>query len=704
MKRVKRLVTILCAFALAAAAPFALSQPPGKPAVQTAAKRGITFDDLISLHRISEVQVSPDGKWAAYRVATPDLQANRSASNLWIVSTAGGPPQQLTRSGRDSRPQWSPDGKRLAFLSIRDSTAQVYLLSLEGGEASKLTSLSTGADNVLWSPDGKTLAFTSEVYPDCRDDACNSKRDAEREKSKVKARLYDHLLYRHWNVWSEGKRSHLFVISVEGGTPRDLTPGADYDVPPVQRGEASDIAFSPDSRELCFTAVTDPVEAISTNGDLFVVPVAGGTEPKRITSNPGSDGHPSYSPDGRWIAYRAQLRGGYESDRWRLMLYDRGSGQHINVTEKFDRSVEGPVWSANSRTIYFHAEDNSQAPIYTVAAAEGSEPRAIVQDTFNGELSISGDGRTLAFTRSSLTMPAEIFAMNADGRSASSGASGGVRQLTRHNAERLAALDLNRPEPFAFPSVDGSLVHGLMVRPPGFDASRKYPLLLLCHGGPQTMWGDSWGYRWNAQLFASPGYVVVLINRRGSTGLGQKFTDEINDDYGGKAFEDLMKGVDYVLAKYPFVDATRLGAAGASYGGFMINWMASHAKGRFKVLVSHDGVYSQESFYGATEELWFPEWDLRGTPWNNPESYRKWSPGTYAGEFAKYKTPTLVIHGERDFRVPYTEGLQFFTALQRQGVPSKLLLFPDEGHWVLKPLNSELWYKTVLGWLANYLK
>ncbi len=713
MRLAMRWILVLCALlALATSAPVASAQPALTAAAPAPSKRAITFDDLIGLDRVSQPQVSPDGKWVVYRVATPDRQANRLASNIWVVSTAGGAPRQLTRSGHDSQPQWSPDSKSVAFLSNRDGTSQVYVISVEGGEGVALTHLSSDADNLRWSPDGKMLAFTSEVYADCRDDVCNSKRDAEREKSKVKARIYDRLLYRHWDVWSEGKRSHLFVVSLEAGTsgspgagtPRDLTPGADYDVPPVQRGEASDIAFSPDSRELCFTAVTDPVEAISTNGDLFVVPVAGGTEPKRITSNPGFDGHPSYSPDGRWIAYRAQLRGGYESDRWRLMLYDRGSGQHINVTEKFDRSVEGPVWSANSRTIYFYAEDNSQAPIYTVAAAEGSEPRAIVQDTFNGELSISGDGRTLVFTRSSLTMPAEIFAANADGRSASSGASGGVRQLTRHNAERLAALDLNRPEPLAFPSVDGSLVHGLIVRPPGFDASRKYPLLLLCHGGPQTMWGDSWGYRWNAQLFASPGYVVVLINRRGSTGFGQKFTDEINDDYGGKAFEDLMKGVDYVLAKYPFVDATRLGAAGASYGGFMINWMASHAKGRFKVLVSHDGVYSQESFYGATEELWFPEWDLRGTPWNNPESYRKWSPGTSAGEFAKYKTPTLVIHGERDFRVPYTEGLQFFTALQRQGVPSKLLLFPDEGHWVLKPLNSELWYKTVLGWLATYLK
>ncbi len=706
MRRAMRPMLIVCALALAAAPLAARGQAtraaagPGSNIV-----RAITFDDLISMDRVSEAQVSPDGQWAAYKLSTPDRQANRMASNIWVVSTAGGAPRQLTRSGHDSHPQWSPDGKRLAFLSNRDGVYQVYLISLEGGEGVALTHLASDADNVRWSPDGKTIAFTSEVYADCRDAACNAQRDAERAGSKVKARIYDRLLYRHWDVWSEGKRSHLFVVSADGaGAPGDLTPGADYDVPPVQRGEPEDIAFSPDGSEICFTAVSDPVEAISTNGDLFVVGVAGGVAPRRITTNPGFDGHPGYSPDGRWIAYRAQLRAGYESDRWRLMLYDRRSGQHINVTEKFDASVEGPVWSADSRTIYFHAEAQMQSPIYAVAAAEGSEPRAIVRDTFNGNLSISADGRTLVFTRSSLTMPAELFAANAGGPAASPGAGSGVRQLTRHNAPKLAALDLNRPEFFAFPSVDGTMVHGMLVRPPGFDPAKKYPLLLLCHGGPQTMWGDSWGYRWNAQIFASPGYVVALINRRGSTGFGQKFTDEINNDYGGKPFEDLMKGVDYALAKYPFVDGTRLGAAGASYGGFMINWMASHAKGRFKVLVSHDGVYSQESFYGATEELWFPEWDLRGKPWSNPESYRKWSPGTYAAEFGKYKTPTLVIHGELDFRVPYTEGLQFFTALQRQGVPSKLLLFPDEGHWVLKPLNSQLWYKTVLDWLANYLK
>jgi len=680
-----RLVLCLLAVISMAAPHVALAQ----------AKRAITFQDLMAIHRASEAQISPDGAWVAFRVATPDMAANRIPGNLWFAPTAGGEPRQLTSSGRDSRPVWSPDGKRLAFLSSRDGTSQVYVISLEGGEALKLTSLSTGADNVQWSPDGKWLAFTSEVYPDCKDDACNTQRDADREKSKVKARIYDRLLYRHWTTWSEGKRSHLFVTPVNGGTPRDLTPGANYDVPPVQRGGADDISFSPDSKEICFTAVTDQVEAISTNGDLFTVPVAGGAA-KRITSNQGFDGSPAYSPDGRTIAYRSQARAGFEADLWRLMLYDRAGGKHTVVNEKFDRSVEHIVWSPASKTIYFDAEDRAEKPVYSVAAAPGAEPKQILPDNFNSDISLSGDGRTLAFSRQSATMPAEVFAASSDGSN--------VRQLTQLNAALLAKLDLSPAEKFWFAGAGGTQVMGMLVKPPAFDATKKYPLILIAHGGPQTMWSNAWGYRWNPQMFAAPGYVALLINRRGSTGFGQKFTDEISGTYGTKDFEDLMKGVDYALGKYTFIDGNRMAAAGASFGGFMMNWFASQSKGRFKALVTHASIFDQVSMYGATEELWFMEWDQKGMPWTNPEGYRRASPGAYAADFGKYKTPTLVIHGEMDYRVPYTQGLQMFTALQRQGVPSKLVVFPDEGHWILKPQNSELWFKTVFDWLATYLK
>jgi len=697
MKPIKPYALILCVVALAA---VARAQAPAHRG-----GRAITFNDLILLDRISDPQASPDGKWVAYTVATPDKEANRSVRNVWLVLLTGGEPRQLTRGGSDFQPRWSPDGRRLAFLSSRDGEPQVYLISIEGGEALKLTSISTGADNVLWSPDGKWLAFTSEVYPDCRDDACNAKRDAVREKSKVKARSYDHLLYRHWNHWGDGKRSHLFVISADASTtatPRDLTADADYDVPPFSLGGPEPIAFSHDGKELCFTANTDKEAALSTNADLFLVSVdgagasAGQSQPKRITSNPAYDGGPVYSPDGHWIAYRAQVRAGYESDRWRLMLYERATGHHFNLTENFDRNPESFAWSPDSGTIYFQAEDRGQMPVFAMAPTPGSEPRPVLKDSYNAEFAVSPDGRTLVFTRTSLTAPAEVFAANAHG--------GGVRQLTHHNTEKLAALDLSPAEHFWYEGAEGAQIHGMLVHPPGFDASKKYPLLLLVHGGPQGAWNDAWGYRWNAQMFAAPGYLVVMLNPRGSTGFGQKITDEINADWGGKVFVDLMKGVDYVVAKYPFVDSERMAAAGGSYGGYMMDWFTSHSEGRFKALISHAGVYNLESMYGATEELWFPEWDLHGTPWNNPGTYDKWSPHKYAGEFRKYKTPTLVICGELDFRVPYTESLQIFTALQRQGVPSKLLVFPDEGHWILKPQNSELWYKTFLDWLATYLK
>ena len=658
-------------------------------------KRPLSFDDLMAIDRISEPMVSPDGQWVAYTVAKADVAANRLTRNIWIVSTNGtSEPRQLTRGASDGRPRWSPDSKRLAFVSSRGGAEQIYLLSLNGGEGDPLTTLSTGAGNEQWSPDGQWIAFTSAVYPDCHDDACNRQRDEAREKDPVKARIYDHLLFRHWTHWSDGKRSHLFVIAASGGAPRDLTPGADYDVPPDERGDAADIAFSPDSKELCFTAITDRPEATTTNADLFTVSLTGG-EPRRITTNPGFDGHPIYSADGHSIAYHAQFVPGYESDRWRLMLYDRTTQKTTNLTENFDRSVQEPLWSPDGHRIYFVAEDQGEQPIYAIDIASGGTPRPIAPASYNSELSVSADGNTLAFTRSSVTMPSEIFITHPDGAHAT--------QLTHHNTGLLSKVEMNPPEPFWFEGAEGARVEGFLIRPPHFDASKKYPLLLLVHGGPQGSWADDWGYRWNEELFASPGYVAVMINPRGSTGYGQKFVDEIRDDWGGKVYDDLMKGTDYALAHYPFIDASRTAAAGGSYGGYMMDWFATHT-GRFKALISHAGPYDNVSMYGGTEELWFVEHDLAGTPWSNPDSYSKWSPSTYAGELGKFKTPTLVIAGEMDYRVPYTQSLEFFTDLQRQNVPSKLLIFPDEGHWVGKPQNSRLWYKNFFDWLATYLK
>src|SRR5216684_1998257 len=430
----------------------------GLPAVlaQPTEKHAIKFDDLIHMHRVAEAQVSPDGKWVAYSVATPDLEANRSVRNIWIVATAGsGTAVQLTRSGKDSSPVWSPDGKALAFLSTRDGNSQVYVLTMEGGEAREVTHLSTSADLLKWSPDGKTIAFTSSVYPDCKDDACNSTRDAEKEKNRIKAHVYEQLLYRHWTHWFEGKRSHLFVVPAdESAAPRDLTAGANYDIPPDERGGPGDINFSPDGKEICFTAVTDKMEAISTNGDLFIVPVAGG-EAKRITTQPGFDGNPVYSPDGKYIAYHAQLAPEYESDRWRVMLCDRQSGKNENLSEGFDRSANDLAWSADSKTIYFTAENETQQPVYAMAARAGAEPKKIIADGYNTAISFSADGKTLVFERASLTMPAEVFVASSDGAN--------VRQLTHQNDAILAGLEMNPPETFWFDGAEGTKVQAMLI-------------------------------------------------------------------------------------------------------------------------------------------------------------------------------------------------------------------------------------------------
>jgi dipeptidyl aminopeptidase/acylaminoacyl peptidase len=646
------------------------------------------------MQRVSDPQVSPDGTRVVYTLTVPDRQANRNATNVWLLTLASGADRPLTSTGRDSQARWAPDGRRIAFVSTRDDGAQLYVLNLDRpGDAQRITKLSGGVDYIVWAPDGRSLAFTSEVYPDCENDACNAKRDEEREKSPVRARIYDRLLYRHWTSWEDGKRRHLFIVPADGGMPRDLLPAADYDVAPPEREGPHPVAFAPDGKTLCFTAVTDTIEAVSTNGDLFEVEAAGGA-PRRVTRGPGFDGAPAYSPDGRTIAFRSQDRAGYESDRWRLKLYDRASGRETTLAEDFDRSVDTLLWSKDGTSIYFNAEDRGRMPVFVVKTSGGA-PRSVTPGAFDAEFDLGGADRVVV-ARSSLRAPAELFEIATGG--------GDARQLTRHNDHLLASLDLDRGEPFTFAGAGGTPVHGNLVRPPAFDPSKRYPVLMVLHGGPQTQSSDAWSYRWNAQLLASPGYVVVMINRRGSTGFGQRFTDEITKDWGGKPFDDLMKGLDHVTATYSFTDSQRVAAAGASYGGYMIDWLASHAKGRFRALVSHAGVYNLTSEYGATEELWFPEHEFGGPPWASPNTYQKLSPHTYAAEFGKYRTPTLVIAGEQDYRVPYTQSLEFYSALQRQAVPSKLIVFPDEGHWILKPQNSAFWYQQVLGWLATHLK
>jgi dipeptidyl aminopeptidase/acylaminoacyl peptidase len=526
------------------------------------------------------------------------------------------------------------------------------------------------------------------VYPDCADIPCNQKREKERESSPIKARVLDRLLFRHWNTWKDGKRSHLFIVPVEGGQPKDLTPG-DADVPPFSLGGPDDYAFSPDGREICFARTPERDEALSTNSDLFVVSVDGSAPAKKLTTNPAADASPAYSPDGRFIAYRAQSRAGFESDRWQLMVWERASGHTRSLTPDFDRMVESFAWTPDSQGLYVIAGEEARQPIFKVDA-RGGPVRKLLDSHTNDDLQVTPDGRRLVFSHQSLSAPADIFAVNSDGS--------GLKQLTGVNRELLSQLDLQEPESVWFAGADGTRIQSWLIKPPRFDPAKKYPLLLAIHGGPQGVWGDAMSYRWNGQVFAANGYVVLMPNPRGSTTFGQKFLDEIREDWGGRVYEDLMKAVDHAVT-LGYVDPNRLAAAGGSFGGYMVNWIAGKT-GRFKCFVSHAGVFNLTSMYGVTEELWFPEWEFAGTPWTNRATYEKWSPHNLAENF---KTPTLVIHGELDFRVPISEGFQLFTALQRLGVPSKMLYFPDEGHWILKPANSQLWYKTFSDWLDKYL-
>jgi dipeptidyl aminopeptidase/acylaminoacyl peptidase len=700
------------------------------------AKHPFTFEDMMKLKRVGEPVPSPDGKWVLFSAIDVDLAANKKTSHIWIVPLAGGSERVLIADQDGDRPRWAPDGKRFAFISTKDGGSQVWIARFDGATGAvttvgRLTDFPTEAGGELWSPDGNNILFISDVYPECGDDlACNAKKLKEAEKSK--ALIFDRLLYRHWNAYKAGKRTHIFVITAldefpysgQAGRvivefPRDLTPG-DYDAPVFSLGGQDNYAFSPDGQEICYTSNHDKVEATSTNNDLWIVPVNAGTggapvAPKNITAdNPASDSTPLYSPDGKYIAYRAQQRPGYESDRFRLMLYDRKTGEKKNLTENFDRGVGTIAWAPDSTHIYFSAENEGSAPIYRTTVDSHTWPFEFASG-FDDDLAMSPDGKVLFFSRMSLGAPTEIYRAAIDFSPCEVEIAGkGVQPrymasecelsksepVTHLNASLLSQVSMSALDPFWFKGAKGDKVQGFLVKPPNFDARKKYPVKFLIHGGPQGAWGDDWSYRWNPELFAANGYVVVMINFHGSTGYGQKFVESISGDWGGAPFEDLMKGLDYAEKTYPFIDKDRECALGASYGGYMANWVLGHTD-RFKCIVSHDGMFNTDSAWGTTEELWFNNWEFKGTPYTNPEVYEKWSPRNAAKNF---KTPTLVIHGQLDYRLDVSEGFQLFDTLQVMGVPSKMLYFPDEGHWVLKPQNSQLWYKTVNDWVDQWTK
>jgi dipeptidyl aminopeptidase/acylaminoacyl peptidase len=695
------------------------------------AKRPFTFEDMMRLKRVGEPEVSPDGKWVIFSVVDVDLEANTKTPHIWIVPTAGGQEREIIADQDGDRPRWAPDGRRFAFLSTKESGSQVWIADFDGvaGAVTRVyrrSSMPTEASGELWSPDGKNILFVSDVYPQCDDlrtpgefrtsseeVGCNVMALRRAENSKVKALIFDHLLFRHWNAYKEGKRTHIFVmpagisgISQPGPgsdwheAARDLTPG-DYDAPVFSLGGQDNYAFSPDGQEICYTSNHDKNEAASTNNDLWIVPVNGGAAKNITADNPASDSTPLYSPDGKYIAYRAQQRPGYESDRFRLMLYDRKTGEKKNLTEDFDRWVGTFTWSPNSSRIYFNTENEGKAPMFSLLVATGRrvEVPTLIMAT-QDDMVVAPNGEDVYFTNNSLQSPNEIYVFMLCPTGCGDPPPPPARQLTHFSDSLLSQVAMSPLESFWFTGAHNDKVQGFLVKPPNFDAAKKYPVKFLIHGGPQGAWGDDWSYRWNPELFAANGYVVIMVNFHGSNGYGQKFMDAINGDWGGAPFEDLMKGLDYAEKTYPFIDKNRECALGASYGGYMANWILGHTD-RFKCIVSHDGMFNAESAWGTTEELWFNDWEFKGTPYDNREAYEKWSPHQYAKNF---KTPTLVIHGQRDYRLDVSEGFQLFTTLQMEGVPSKMLYFPDEGHWVQKPQNSKLWYETVNAWVDQWTK
>lgn len=657
------------------------------------AQNTFTFDDMIGLKRVGDPQVSPDGSVVAFTIGNVTKSTNRSLTQIYTVKPNGSDLKQITNGeSSSSSPRWSPDGKSIAFTS----GGQVWTMNTDGSNRKQITNISTGASNPVWSPDGKSIAFSSEVYPECKDDACNKAEDERVENSKVKAKVTERLLFKHWDEWRDRKRTHVFIVSSSGGTATDLTPG-DFDSPPYSASTGVDYAFSPDSKEITFIRNFDRVEAKSTNSDIVVMSLDTKAQKNITESNKGYDTHPLYTRNGKYILYLSQKTPTFEADRWRIMRYDRKSGETVELTTGFDLQVSDLIQSADEKEIFFTAGERGRSPIFSVPLEPNfrlriaTHVKPILKGGYFSSVKLAEKGKKFILVKSSINEPAAIFSVT----------------VGKQDLVKISPNDRT----FSFPALEevewngaeNTKIHGFITKPIGFDPSKKYPLIVLIHGGPQSAWNDSWGYRWNPQMFANAGYVVFMPNPRGSTGYGQKFVDDISGDWGGKVYTDLTNGVAEVI-KRPYIDANRIGGAGASYGGYMVNWILGHnddPRFKFKTLVSHAGVYNLESMATATEEIFFVNWEFKGMPWENPEVYNKWSPHKFAN---KFNTPTLVTAGELDYRVPVDQSLQLYTTLQLKNVPSKLVVFPDEGHWILKPQNSEFWFAHVIGWFDKHLK
>ncbi|MBV6445766.1 MAG: S9 family peptidase [Ignavibacteriales bacterium] len=655
-------------------------------------KRLMTIDDLWAMERINKISITPDGNKIFYSSSVYSMQMNKGNSNISSINADGSGRTEIKATEKnESSPVFVPALNKLAFIY----NDQIWLCDPDGANEQQITNYYAGVNSFKFSNDGKYILFTASVYPSCGlNNECNENKDKLAEESKVKASVFTELYYRDFNHWRGDKRSHLFLLDVANKKDYELTPGAYYDVPPVALGSDNDFNFSPEGSEIAFTANKDRFLATSTNNDIWVVnlnEVLRGGEPNqvKISQSEGSDCEPVFSPDGNYIAFTSMERKGFEADKKRIMLYNRKSGDLADISAGIDLSADNLIWSPDSKKIYFIASSEVYNQVYSVDI-ETKQLLAILTGMNIADLQLTADGSKFLFRNQSSIMPYEIFSANTNGTM--------VTRITYLNQKVLNQMDWNGIETFTVKGAGGTPVQSIMVKPAGFNPSAKYPLIFLIHGGPQGNWSDEFHYRWNLQMFAAGGYVVIAPNPRGSTGYGQKFTDEISQDWGGKVYEDLMNVYDYALKNFAFLDSNNTFAAGASYGGYMINWIAGHTN-RFKALVSHAGVFNLESMYGTTEQLWFPEWEMGGTPWSNRKAYEKWSPHQF---IQNCKTPMLVVHGGNDFRVPEEQAFQLFTSLQRLGIESKFLYFPDETHFVAKPQNSRLWWLTVYDWFEKH--
>ncbi len=653
-----------------------------------AQNRAINIDDLWALKRISSFDINHDDKKIIFAATSFSFETNKGNSDIYIVNADGSELKPILFSEKsESLPKFVPNSDLISFIK----GGQVWTCNLDGSQEKQVTDIYSGVNDYEWSNDGSKILFTSSVYPECKTQDCNEAKDKESESSKVKAKIFENLMYRHWNDWRGDKRSHLFIYDIKNNSYTDLTEGLKEDVPPLALGSSNDFNFSPDASEVVYTMNPEFTSAISTNNEIYILKLDGKSTAKLISESKGVDCQPLYSPDGKFISWTSMKRAGFEADKKDLIIYDRKNGKMKNLTESIDRSVDDYIWSHDSKSIFFVAQNEIYQSIYKIDISSG-KISLFHKDNYNSQIKLSADGNTLFFLKQKATMPNEIFSLSVDGTK--------LTQVTFLNQDVLSKLEMNPVETFWCEGANGDRVQSILVKPPFFDETKKYPMIFLIHGGPQGAWEDNFHFRWNYQMFASEGYVVVAPNPRGSTGYGQKFTDEISGDWGGKVYVDLMNSYDYAVSNFSFIDKNNTFAAGASYGGYMINWIAGHTD-RFNALVSHAGVFNLESMYGTTEELWFPEWEYGGTPWEKREVYHKWSPHRY---IHNCKTPVLVVHGAYDFRVPEEQAFQLFTSLKRLGVESKFLYFPDETHFVAKPLNAKLWWTTVLDWFRKFRK